>query len=60
MVWLILHYGVQPAIIHRDVKASYILLDKMFTPGGLSHMSTLVARTLGYVAPKHALYGQLS
>uniref|UniRef100_A0A2N9HTM3 Protein kinase domain-containing protein n=1 Tax=Fagus sylvatica TaxID=28930 RepID=A0A2N9HTM3_FAGSY len=33
---------------------------KLFTPDGLSHLSTQVAGTLGYVAPEYALYGQLS
>ncbi|XP_044493348.1 probable LRR receptor-like serine/threonine-protein kinase RKF3 [Mangifera indica] len=67
-----LHYGAQPAIFHRDIKASNILLDEKFepkvadfglakfTPEGLTHLSTRVAGTMGYVAPEYALYGQLT
>ncbi|KAE8708159.1 putative receptor-like protein kinase [Hibiscus syriacus] len=67
-----LHYGAQPAIIHRDIKASNILLDDMFeakvadfglakfTPEGMTHLTTRVAGKMGYVAPEYALYGQLT
>ena len=67
-----LHYGVKPAIFHRDVKATNILLDTDMRARvadfglakqnreGQSHLTTRVAGTHGYLAPEYALYGQLT
>ncbi|KAL4183709.1 hypothetical protein AMTRI_Chr11g99620 [Amborella trichopoda] len=67
-----LHNGVQPAIFHRDVKATNILLDADMNArvadfglakqsrDGQSNLTTHVAGTHGYLAPEYALYGQLT
>ncbi|XP_074572533.1 putative receptor-like protein kinase At1g11050 [Curcuma longa] len=67
-----LHYGVKPAIYHRDIKATNILLDGEMrarvadfglakqSKEGESHLTTRVAGTHGYLAPEYALYGQLT
>ncbi|KAG0566917.1 hypothetical protein KC19_7G097100 [Ceratodon purpureus] len=68
-----LHALAQPRVIHRDIKASNILLDKNLEPKvadfGLallfpdeeSHLMTVhVAGTKGYLAPEYATLGQVS
>ncbi|GER29173.1 kinase family protein [Striga asiatica] len=67
-----LHDEIQPRIVHRDIKASNILLDKNFTPkiadfglaklfpATMTHISTRVAGTFGYLAPEYAIRGKLT
>ncbi|KAI3975711.1 hypothetical protein MKX01_023137 [Papaver californicum] len=54
-----LHYGAQPSIIHRDIKAGNILLDEDFD-AKVADFGLAKFWTLGYVAPEYALYGQLT
>ncbi|KAK8473684.1 hypothetical protein PHAVU_001G214000 [Phaseolus vulgaris] len=67
-----LHEDSQPCVIHRDFKASNILLENNFhakvadfglakqAPEGRSnYLSTRVMGTFGYVAPEYAMTGHL-
>ncbi|GAB2267305.1 hypothetical protein Dimus_002291 [Dionaea muscipula] len=67
-----LHEGLEPKVVHRDVKSSNILLDKNWNAkvsdfglakllrSDASYVTTRVMGTFGYVSPEYASTGMLN
>ncbi|KAL7121428.1 hypothetical protein ACP275_02G181300 [Erythranthe tilingii] len=67
-----LHEGLEPKVVHRDIKSSNILLDRQWHTklsdfglakllnSEISYVTTRVMGTFGYVAPEYACTGQLN